>query len=79
MNAVDWFEIPAANFERACAFYESTLAIKLNTDNYMENMQLAAFPYQHPGVGGAVIKADHLQPSASGTLVYLYTRVGRAP
>ena len=28
-NAVDWFEIPTANLERACAFYEKVFDFKL--------------------------------------------------
>ena len=35
-NLINWFEIPAANFERAISFYKSILNIEINENKYSE-------------------------------------------
>lgn len=69
-TAACWFEIPAADFERAVRFYEALFAVTLRRSE-MGPMQLAVFPYTPPGVGGAVAAAPHLKPDANGPVVYL--------
>ena len=71
MNAINWFEIPAANFARAVAFYEHIMALKLATDDSFPGMKMALFPYQEPGVGGCVIESDNFRPHADGVRIYL--------
>lgn len=74
MNAVNWFEIPAADFNRACRYYETVLGSKLrSSENALPGTRLAVLDYAEPGVGGAIIAANHAKPSATGTLVYLHT------
>jgi predicted enzyme related to lactoylglutathione lyase len=72
-NAVDWFEIPAANLERAAAFYEQVFACKLNVMELANRLRMAMFPIDpSQGVGGALCHhPDFYTPSQSGTLVYL--------
>lgn len=70
-NAVTWFEIPAADLERAQRFYESVLATALKREQ-MGDEQLAVFPYQQPGAGGCLQRASHpVTPSRDGKRVYL--------
>jgi predicted enzyme related to lactoylglutathione lyase len=70
-NAINWFEIPVNDLERASNFYEKVLGIKL-TLNEMGPLKMAWFPSEQdaPGAAGTLIKADSYVPSHSGTLVY---------
>lgn len=69
-NAINWFEIPASNFDRAKKFYSSILAAELPTDNIMGN-QMAFLPSSDGGVGGAVCAGEGYKPTADGTVPYL--------
>jgi uncharacterized protein len=71
MNAINWFEIPAANFKRAVTFYEQIMATNLRIEDSFPGMKMAMFPYQPPGVGGCVIEFDKFRPNADGVRVYL--------
>lgn len=71
MNAINWFEIPAANLERATSFYETILAAKLTMDTSFPGMRMALFPYQEPGVGGCLIEFEQAKPNADGVRIYL--------
>jgi predicted enzyme related to lactoylglutathione lyase len=65
-----WFEIPARDFGRAVGFYEALFGTSLRREQF-GGPRMAVFPYERPGVGGAVIEAGGLQPGGNGTLVYL--------
>lgn len=69
-NAINWFEIPAADFDRAVAFYSTILATELQKEEFMGEPQ-AFFPMDRTSVGGAIVKSDRLTPSMTGTLIYL--------
>ena len=70
-NAVNWFEIPVRDMDRAAAFYETLLASPLRRETIAPN-QLGVFSYAETGVGGCLIAGDHIPaPTSSGTLVYL--------
>ncbi len=76
MNAINWFEIPAANFERAVAFYEKVYAAQLPIDTSFPGMRMAMFPYAcssgaEPGVGGCLLEFEQARPHADGVRVYL--------
>lgn len=77
-RVINWFEIPAVDFERAVTFYEKVFATKLRRDE-MKDMELGVFPYEAPGPSGAVCKMPQLQPGANGTLVYLDAGADVAP
>ena len=68
-NVAVWFEIPAANFERAVGFYEKVFATRLKREKFGPS-DLAVFPYDGQGVSGAVMAADGYQPG-TGSVVYL--------
>ncbi len=71
-NAVNWFEIPAIDFDRAKRFYESILGKEMFL---MEGMGLksAFFPadLENGGIGGCIIKGEGYVPSKTGSIVYL--------
>lgn len=70
-HAVNWFEIPVKNLDRAQAFYEKLLAAKLHRETMGEHT-LAVFPYDDSAVGGCLLAgAGTPEPSPQGTLVYL--------
>jgi hypothetical protein len=69
-NAVTWFEIPVVDFARAVRFYEETFAIQLHHQQ-MFGQDMAFFPADQAGVGGALVKGDGYVPGASGAVVYL--------
>lgn len=70
-NAINWFEIPVRDLERAQAFYEKVLTKPLRREQ-MGPQTLAVLPYDQAGVGGALLAgAEAPEPSAAGTLVYL--------
>ena len=76
-NAV-WFEIPAANFERAVKFYEAVFQVTLKREN-MLGSDLAVFPGSDTSVNGAVVSQDGYVPAVNGTVVYLNTDDDLAP
>jgi predicted enzyme related to lactoylglutathione lyase len=71
-NAINWFEIPVKNFNRAQTFYETVLDAKTQVMEAM-GMKMAFFPadLQGGGIGGGIIEGKGYEPSQSGTLVYL--------
>jgi len=75
VNALNWFEIPAADLRRATRFYEAVLGRKLKHDT-MGPQELAIFSYEQPGVGGCLVAGEGYAPAASGTVVYLAVEPG---
>lgn len=73
-NALNWFEIPVLETERAKKFYESILDIKMDTQDMM-GMEMTFFPFDMESmngkVSGALVKSDMHKPGMDGTIVYL--------
>jgi predicted enzyme related to lactoylglutathione lyase len=69
-NAINWFEVPAVNFERAVKFYSTVLNTEIRTDNF-EGMPYGFFPSDQEGVGGAITKAEGYVPATNGVVIYL--------
>lgn len=67
-NWVNWFEIPATDFERATAFYGQVFGIEFHKMEMM-GTHMAMFPTE--GAGGAIVKGDDYTPSTDGPVVYL--------
>lgn len=70
-HAINWFEIPAKNFERAKAFYEAVLGIEMILP--FPDMKYAMFPanMQNGEIGGGLVEEEGYEPSQQGALVYL--------
>lgn len=71
-NAVNWFEIPVLDLDRAQRFYEILFATPLSRDPDDGDGALAVFPYEKYGVGGCLrCSTDGPKPSSDGATVYL--------
>ena len=71
-NALNWFEIPVSNLDRAQKFYETLLGTSIRRETMGPGSELGVFTYDEAGVGGALMAgANAPRPSDSGTLVYL--------
>lgn len=70
-HALNWFEIPVADFARAKAFYSQVF------DYEMPELKMGAktmgflLHEQGKGIGGAIVKGEGYVPTASGARVYL--------
>src|SRR4051794_38049348 len=71
-NAINWFDLPATDIERAVTFYNAILQVNMVPQDGMGG-KTAFFPYDAPlAVGGAICTGDWYKPSeAAGPLVYL--------
>jgi predicted enzyme related to lactoylglutathione lyase len=81
-NIINWFEIPVSDIDRAKAFYETILDIKMvkRADVYDEAV---FFPYNPEviqatsgRVTGILSKSDTNSPSGNGTVVYINASPG---
>ncbi len=71
-NAINWFEIPVNNLERAIKFYEAILGDEMQAIDAM-GMKSAFFnaDMESGGIGGCLIEGPMYVPSESGSLIYL--------
>ena len=69
-SVINWFDIPATNFERAVKFYETILDIRLMQEN-MLGARMAIFPAKPGEATGAVMARDGVAPATGGTTIYL--------
>jgi predicted enzyme related to lactoylglutathione lyase len=69
-SAINWFEIPTTNLDRAVHFYEAVLGEPLRREVFTE-MPMAIFPHDAEAPGGALIQDARRKPSTDGTLIYL--------
>lgn len=70
-DALNWFEIPVLDIERAQRFYETLLDISMRRE-VMAGQALAIFPYAEGRTGGALISGPMAPaPSTDGCVVYL--------
>lgn len=69
-NAINWFEIPVADMDRAVEFYNTVLDIQLTLGPAGSGYKMAMFPMEQ-GSGGALMQGQGYIPSKEGTLIYL--------
>jgi predicted enzyme related to lactoylglutathione lyase len=72
-NALNWFEIPVNNFDRAKKFYESIFNYQM-PDTMMGDTKMGFFLYdmQAGKVGGAIVyNPSFYTASENGSLIYL--------
>ena len=72
-NALNWFEIPVADFDRAKKFYETIFKYQMPENQVgPARMGFLLFDFQGQKVGGAIVyNPGFYTPQANGTLVYL--------
>jgi len=72
-NAINWFEIPSHDFDRAVTFYSQILGEELVRGQFSD-MPYAFFAAEPTAVAGAVVKNPYLEPGANGPVIYLNTK-----
>ena len=70
-HAINWFEIPARNFQRAKAFYETVLDTEIIIP--FADMKYGIFPtdMQNGEIGGGISEEEGFEPAEQGALIYL--------
>lgn len=70
-HAVNWFEIPVRDLDRAVRFYEKVFEVKLSSEK-MAGLKLAMFPFEQgaPGAAGSLVQGASYEPSHAGSVVY---------
>lgn len=69
-NALNWFEIPVSDIDRAKKFYGTIFETELSDFEATPGFKMAMFPAEG-GVGGAIISGEGHKPSHNGSVVYL--------
>jgi predicted enzyme related to lactoylglutathione lyase len=75
-NALNWFEIPVTDMDRAKKFYETILDINMMTQE-MNGLAMTSFPFdpamQSGKVSGALVhhQDGNIKPGADGPVIYL--------
>src|SRR5437868_3071505 len=71
-NAINWFDLPTVDFDRAVKFYSTILDVEIPIGEHM-GQKLAFFPKAPDAVGGDIVPpGPHApKPSPDGTRIYL--------
>lgn len=69
-NLINWFEIPATDFNRAVSFYKAILGVEIQ-ETEMFGTKMGFFPTDGKNVSGAIVKGADYKPSMDGVLAYL--------
>jgi predicted enzyme related to lactoylglutathione lyase len=69
-NAINWFEIPATDFDRAVRFYSAIYANDMPTRD-VGHVRMGFFNHEQGQIGGAVVSGEGYLPSKNGSKVYL--------
>ena len=72
-NALNWFEIPAVDLDRASKFYGTIFGIQMEPWDEMMGMKMSGFPSDmgNGKVSGALVKSQFHKPAGDGVVVYL--------
>ncbi|MBX3009542.1 MAG: VOC family protein [Melioribacteraceae bacterium] len=70
-NVLNWFEIPVIDMERAVKFYCRIFGHESMYITHMGGFDMAFFPMEGDGVGGALCKGEWYKPTQDGSLIYL--------
>lgn len=69
VKALNWFEIPVINLERAQTFYEAVLGSELTRMEVNPGYPMATFDGIHGG--GCLIQGEGYVPGSDGVVIYL--------
>lgn len=70
-NVLNWFEIPVSDMGRAVKFYTEVMGYDSMYQTNMGGYDMAFFPMEGEGVGGALVKGEGCIPNANGSVIYL--------
>lgn len=72
-HAINWFELPTTDLDRASRFYEHVLGVSFKREHFAgTDMHMAVFEGAQESVRGALISDKRRKPAADGALVYLH-------
>jgi predicted enzyme related to lactoylglutathione lyase len=69
-TAINWFEIPCEDLDRAADFYETLLNVKL-VRTQLDQSPMVIFSSEQTGANGNLVKRPFRKPGRGGTMVYL--------
>ncbi|MET0341989.1 MAG: VOC family protein [Polyangiales bacterium] len=70
MNAVNWFELPVRDLQRATDFYAKVLGRPLKVETFGSET-LTRFGSAKDGAGGALVQEAGREPSEHGARIYM--------
>lgn len=72
LHAINWFEIPVVDFERAKRFYEALFNAELMEMDFPDGRYgMLPADMEQGGIGGGIVQGEGFEPSSKGTVVYL--------
>ena len=69
-HAINWFEIPVSDINRAAKFYGAIFGAKMEPAD-MGGVTMAMFQVEQGEIGGALVKSEGYIPSTEGAVIYL--------
>lgn len=69
-KSIYWYEIPAADIDRAIRFYSEIFGVEMKKMEVNEGYPMAMLP-ESIGGGGAIVQGDIYKPTSEGVLIYL--------
>lgn len=69
-NMINWFEIPASDFNRAVEFYKGILDVEVQ-ETEMFGTKMGLFPSDGENVSGAIVQGEDYKSSTDGVTLYL--------
>lgn len=69
-NLINWFEIPAKDFNRAVEFYKGILDVEIQ-ESEIFGTKMGFFPSDGKNVSGAIVQGNDYIPSTEGVTLYL--------
>ena len=71
-NAVNWFEIPVKDFDRAKKFYSNIYDFEMPEMNMGPvRMGFLLYDQENGGIGGAICQGEGYTPTSNGVKIYL--------
>lgn len=73
MHAVQWFEFPAADLDRAFGFYNQIMPQSVRMGTFGDQpLVLFNVDLNQGAIGGSLVLRPDFSPSATGPLIYLH-------
>lgn len=69
VNEIKWFEIPVADMDRAIKFYSNVFSFSSMHRMKLMQVDMAFFPMDSRGAGGALCKGDWYVPAQNGIVI----------
>ncbi len=70
-NTINWFEIPATDFDRPVQFYSTVFNVQPHNELVVSTQSANFSGDGEEWVNGAIVFGEHYAPSSTGSVVYL--------